>query len=146
MAFMDFVSRAAVVSIGMVYPAYQSFKSVKTENVAAMKSWLKYWLVLSAFAAVMLVVEPILYPRVPMYNFLKVAAVAYLVLPATKGYALVYDQVLVGQLARHESAIDKAAGEFVKASEQHARALGPKVNDAIAKAKAMAAQAAKKAK
>jgi receptor expression-enhancing protein 1/2/3/4 len=144
MAFMDFVASVAIVSIGMVYPAYKSFKSVKSENVAGMKAWMKYWIVLSVLAALMLLVEPLLYPRVPMYNVLKIAVVAYLVLPMTKGYAQVYDQVLIGQLARHEGAIDKAADDFVRASEAHARALGPKVNEGINKFKAMAA--GKKAK
>lgn len=137
---MEFVTRAGVIGLGMLYPGYQSFKAVKREDVPSQKSWLKYWLVLSVVSAVMLVVEPILYPRVPMYNFLKIGVIAYLVLPTTKGYMQVYHAVLLPQLDRHEVAIDSAAADFMKASEHHARNLRPMVNDFANKTRVFVSQ------
>lgn len=119
---------------------YQSFKAVKRENVPAQKSWLQYWLVLSVLSAVMVVVEPLLYYRVPLYNVIKIAAVAYLVLPMTMGYKKIYDTVLLPQLDKHEKTIDDAAVNFMKAGEQHAAALGPKANEFATKMRGMAAQ------
>lgn len=111
---------------------------MKRENVPAQKSWLQYWLVLSVLSAVMLLVEPVLYYRVPLYNVIKVGAVAYLVLPMTLGYKKIYDAVLLPQLDKHEKTIDDAATNFMKAGEQHAQALGPKANEFAAKMRGMA--------
>lgn len=146
MAFSDYIAKVVITGLGMVYPGYQSFKAVKREDVPMQKEWLKYWLVLSVVSAIMLVVEPLLYYRVPMYNLLKIGAVAFLVLPMTKGYAQIYSTVLQPQLDRHEAAIDDAAGKFMKAGEEHARNIGPKVTELVNKGKGMAAQATKKAK
>lgn len=144
MPFSDALARLAIVGLGMVYPGYQSFKAVKREDVPMQKAWLQYWLVLSVLSAAMLILEPLLYHRVPMYNLFKVAAVAYLVLPMTKGYKAVYDAVLLPQLDRHEAAIDDAAGKFMKAGEQHAKAIGPRVTELVNKSKGVAGQAGRR--
>lgn len=122
---------------------YQSFKAVKRENVPAQKSWLQYWLVLSVLSAVMLFIEPLLYYKVPLYNVIKITAVAYLVLPKTLGYKAIYDAVLLPQLDKHERTIDDAANNFMKAGEQHAATLGPKANEFASRVRGMATGAGK---
>lgn len=128
MSFTDYVTRAAIVGLGLVYPGYQSFKAVKRSDVPLQQAWLKYWLVLSVVSALSLIVEPLLYSRVPMWNFLKVAFVAFLSLPMTKGYERIYHVVLEPQLDKHEAAIDDTATKLYQAGESHARSVRPTVN------------------
>lgn len=140
------MTRVCIVGLGMVYPGYKSYKSVKTHNPSALEEWLKYWLVISVMALLSLIVDPILYGRVPMYSLIRIAVVAYLVLPMTKGYKQIYEVVLHPQLAKHENTIDQAADQFAKAADDTIKNAGPKVNEIMAKGKAMATQAANKGK
>lgn len=134
MGFVEYIARVAVVLLGMVYPGYQSFKAVKRADVPKQQAWLKYWLVLSVVSALGLVLEPLLAPRVPLYVLLKIALIAFLVLPVTSGYEKVYHRVLEPQLDRHEGAIDDAADKIYKAGEEQARNLGPTVNKYVQQA------------
>lgn len=138
MAVADYLARCVIIVIGMVYPGYQSFKAIKKEDKEKQSDMLKYWLVLSVVAAVSLVVEPILYSRIPMWPLVKIALVAFLSLPTTAGYKKIYDMVLEPQLAKHESAIDDAADKFVKAGQEQARNLGPQVNRLVQQGRDMA--------
>lgn len=128
MVFADYVTRVTLISLGMIYPGYQSFKAVKRSDVLLQQAWLKYWLVLAVVSALSLVVEPLLYSRVPMWNVVKIAFVAFLVLPMTKGYERIYHVVLEPQLDKHEVAIDDTAMKLYQAGESHARSVGPTMN------------------
>lgn len=125
MVLSDYLTRVAIVLVALVYPGYQSFKAVKRANVVRQQEWLKYWLVLSAVALLSLVVEPVLYHRLPLWNVLKIAFVAFLALPVCSGYQRVYHVVLEPQLDRHEALIDHTARNLYHAAEQHARSLPP---------------------
>lgn len=140
MAFADYMTRVAITSLGLVYPGYQSFKAVKRADVPKQQAWLKYWLVLAVVAFAALFVEPLLSPRVPMWNVLKIGLVAFLVLPMTKGYERIYHIVLEPQLDKHEAVIDETAAKMYTAGETHARNLGPTVNRLVQQGKDMASQ------
>jgi TB2/DP1, HVA22 family len=144
--FLGFLSRGAVVGLGMVYPGYKSYKAIKASDVAQQKQWLQYWLVLSVLSALMVVLEPILLTRVPFYGLLKIGAVAYLVLPKTQGYRTVYHTVLEPQLAKHEATIDAHAEKFLDAAHQHAKNIVPVVNEYKQRAFAATQNGGKKAK
>jgi TB2/DP1, HVA22 family len=143
---IDFVSRVAIVGVGMVYPGYKSYKAIKSGDLTQQKQWLQYWLVLAVLSALMVFLEPILYSRVPFYLLLKVGAVAYLVLPKTQGYRTVYATVLEPQLAKHEATIDLHAEKFLDAAHQHAKNIVPLVNEYKAKALAATQNGVKKGK
>ncbi|CAN8068913.1 unnamed protein product [Agarophyton chilense] len=145
MAFGDYLARAAIVLLGLVYPGYQSFKAVKRVNVPRQQAWLKYWLVLSVVAFLSLIVEPLLYTRVPLWNLLKIAFVAFLVLPVTSGYERIYKLVLEPQLERHEAVIDETANKLYKAGEEHARNIGPAVNKLVQQGRSVAGNTLNKA-
>ncbi|KAI0567192.1 TB2/DP1/HVA22-related protein [Gracilaria domingensis] len=131
--------------LGLVYPGYQSFKAVKRVNVPKQQAWLKYWLVLSVVAFLSLIVEPILYDRVPLWNLLKIAFVGFLVLPMTKGYERIYQIVLEPQLEKHEAVIDETASKLYQAGEEHARNLGPTVTKLVQQGRSVAEKRLKKA-
>lgn len=138
MAFIDYVARVAITMVGMVYPGYQSFKAVKRADVPKQQAWLKYWLVLSVVSALGLVVEPIVYDRIPLWSLIKIGVVAFLALPMTSGYEKIYHMVLEPQLDKHEALIDETATKVYKAGEQHAKNLGPTVNKLVQQGKDMA--------
>ncbi|PXF46586.1 hypothetical protein BWQ96_03575 [Gracilariopsis chorda] len=128
MVVADYLARVAIIMLGLVYPGYQSFKAVKRANVVKQQAWLKYWLVLSVVAFLSLFIEPLLHDRIPLWNLVKIAFVAFLVLPVTSGYERVYHVVLEPQLERHEAVIDDAADKLYRAGEEQAKNLGPAVS------------------
>lgn len=138
MALNDYLARVLITLLGLIYPGYQSFKAVKKEDVPKQKAWLKYWLVLSVVAALGLVVEPILYDRVPLWNVIKIAFVGFLSLPMTSGYEKIYHVVLEPQLDKHEAAIDETASKLYKAGEEHAKNVVPAVNNLVQQGRDMA--------
>lgn len=140
MAAADYLTRVAITLLGLVFPGYQSFKAVKRADVPKQQAWLKYWLVLSVVAFLSLIVEPLLYSRVPLWNVLKIALVAFLVLPITKGYEKIYHIVLEPQLDKHEQIIDDTAAQIYTAGESHAKNLGPTVNKLVQQGKDMASK------
>ena len=128
MVFMDYITRVIITLIGMVYPGYMSFKAMKRGDEAAKKEMLKYWLVLSVVSFVNLIADPIMYDRIPFWGLIKIAVVAFLALPTTRGYDRIFSTVLEPQLDKHEAVIDQSAANLYKAGEEQARNLGPTVN------------------
>lgn len=125
MAIGVYLTRLVITLVAMVYPGYQSYKAVKRAEVLSQQAWLKYWLVLSVMAGLLLIVEPFLCERVPFWPLLKIAGSVFLVFPKTKGYEKIYEVVLQPQLDRHEATIDTAADKFVKASQEQVRNVRP---------------------
>lgn len=140
MGVNDYIGTVCITLIGLVYPGYQSFKSVKRADVSQQQAWLKYWLVLSVVSFCNLLLQPLLYDRIPIWNFLKVAVVSFLVLPMTKGYEKVYHLVLEPQLDKHEAVIDQTADQLYRSGEVHARNLGPTMNRLVQQGKDMASK------
>lgn len=132
MAVVDYMTRAVITVVALVYPGYLSFKAIKTADVVVQQALLKYWLVLSVLSGLMLVIEPIAYDRVPLWSLIKIGAVVFLVLPKTKGYEKVYQMVLQPQLERYEVHIDAACDKIVKAGEEQARNVRPQLEGLVA--------------
>ena len=109
---------------------------VRTTNVACghcfLQTWLKYWLVLSvmAFVGLILDVSP-LYHRLPLYLWIKIAVVAYLVHPQTLGYKIVYEKVLEPHLSAQAHNIDQTADTIQRELANQANTLGPRVNQFV---------------
>ena len=120
------------VALGLLYPGYMSFKAVKRMDAVAQQTWLKYWLVLSvmAFVGLILDVSP-LYYRLPLYLWIKIAVVAYLVHPQTLGYKTVYEKVLEPHLSAQAQNIDQAADTIKREIVNQANTLAPRVNQFV---------------
>lgn len=129
---LDFVGQVMITMLGMVYPGYQSYKAVKKEDKALQQEWLKYWLVLSVVSGVMLVIEPIMYSRLPLWPLWKVAGIAFLMWPKVKGYEKIYQMVLQPQLDQHEAAIDAATDKLFKAGQEQASNVRPQLDRLVA--------------
>lgn len=140
MAVADYLTRLVITLIGLAFPGYQSFKAIKRADKDKQSQWLQYWLVLSVVSVLSLIVEPILSGRVPMWNIIKIALIAFLALPMTSGYKKIYEVVLEPQLHKHEKAIDDTAAKIMKAGEEQARSIGPQVNRLVQQGRDMASK------
>lgn len=127
MVVANFVTRALLIVAGMLFPGYKSFKAVKRANVAEQQRMLKYWLVLSILSAFMLVLEPLLQPRVPLYAFIKIAFVVFLVHPKWAGFEKLYDSLVQPFLDQHEAQIDMQLNKASAAVEEQSRNFVPAV-------------------
>ena len=99
------LSRPICHVLAYLYPAYMSFKAVRANDPELHTQWLVYWIVNTFFTVGELFTDQLL-TWVPLYYELKIAFVAWLVLPRFKGASVLYEKFLAPYLAKHEAAID----------------------------------------
>ncbi|KAK9803263.1 hypothetical protein WJX72_002050 [[Myrmecia] bisecta] len=78
--------------VGLIYPAIGSIQAVESSGTEDDTQWLMYWLCYSLISIVELLLWSVL-RYVPLYREIKVAVLAWLVLPQTKGATWVYEEV-----------------------------------------------------
>ncbi|KAJ2556736.1 hypothetical protein EV175_001802 [Coemansia sp. RSA 1933] len=107
------------VSAGYLFPAYKCFKLLRggPEAIApdaandadrkrdVVKGILKYWIVMAGFTAVELVSDVFLF-WLPLVGLVKVAFVAWLLLPGINGAEITYDYIVEPYLIQNEEALD----------------------------------------
>lgn len=113
------ISRIVILIFGTLYPAYASYKAVKTKNVKEYVKWMMYWIVFAFFTTVETFAD-IFVSWIPFYYELKILFVLWLLSPATKGASILYRKFIHPQLAKRETEIDKYIS---KASDQGYTAL-----------------------
>nr|AAT70686.1 receptor expression enhancing protein 3 [Homo sapiens] len=99
------ISRAVVLVFGMLYPAYYSYKAVKTKNVKEYVRWMMYWIVFALYTVIETVADQTV-AWFPLYYELKIAFVIWLLSPYTKGASLIYRKFLHPLLSSKEREID----------------------------------------
>uniref|UniRef100_A0A8D2NW42 Receptor expression-enhancing protein n=1 Tax=Zosterops lateralis melanops TaxID=1220523 RepID=A0A8D2NW42_ZOSLA len=90
---------------GMLYPAYASYKAVKTKNIREYVRWMMYWIVFALFMATETFTD-LLISWFPFYYEVKMAFVVWLLSPYTRGASLLYRRFVHPTLARKEKDID----------------------------------------
>lgn len=120
MLLPPFVARLACHGLGYLYPAYQSYKAVKTNDPALHTQWLMYWCVSTYFSFVEAFGDRIL-SWVPLYYEAKVALLIWLVTPYFKGATKIYDRLLAPYLHQYEKDID---GHLENVKHRSAKELG----------------------
>lgn len=101
-----FMSEVLTALIGILYPAYMSFKAIETkEDEDDDKQWLTYWVVFS-FTHVFDKVFHIFLSFMPFYYPLKVLFYVFLFYPKTKGALLIYTKFLQPFLLSEQEKID----------------------------------------
>ncbi|KAI4801123.1 hypothetical protein KUCAC02_000049 [Chaenocephalus aceratus] len=91
---------------GTLYPAYYSYKAVKTKNVKEYVRWMMYWIVFALYTVVEAVTDLTL-AWFPLYYELKIAFVIWLLSPYTRGASLIYRKCLHPLLSSREREIDE---------------------------------------
>uniref|UniRef100_A0A4W2CFD9 Receptor expression-enhancing protein n=1 Tax=Bos indicus x Bos taurus TaxID=30522 RepID=A0A4W2CFD9_BOBOX len=99
------ISRAVVLVFGMLYPAYYSYKAVKTKNVKEYVRWMMYWIVFALYTVIETVADQTV-AWFPLYYELKIAFVIWLLSPYTRGASLIYRKFLHPLLSSKEREID----------------------------------------
>lgn len=90
---------------GMLYPAYYSYKAVKTKNVKEYVRWMMYWIVFALYTVIETITDQTV-AWFPLYYELKIAFVIWLLSPYTKGASLMYRKFLHPLLSSKEREID----------------------------------------
>ncbi|XP_015504267.1 receptor expression-enhancing protein 4 isoform X2 [Parus major] len=99
------LSRVIELLFGMLYPAYASYKAVKTKNIREYVRWMMYWIVFALFMATETFTD-LLISWFPFYYEVKMAFVIWLLSPYTRGASLLYRRFVHPTLARREKDID----------------------------------------
>lgn len=99
------VSRVIILSAGVVYPAYSSYKSVKEKNVKGYIKWLMYWVVYAIFASVESIADMFV-AWIPFYYEMKILILLWLVSPVSRGSIQFYVRCLHPLLTKRENEID----------------------------------------
>lgn len=100
------ISRSVVLFFGTLYPAYYSYKAVKTKNVKEYVRWMMYWIVFALYTVVEAITDLTL-AWFPLYYELKIAFVIWLLSPYTRGASLIYRKCLHPLLSSREREIDE---------------------------------------
>ncbi|KAE8615028.1 hypothetical protein XENTR_v10008383 [Xenopus tropicalis] len=100
------ISRLVVLIFGTLYPAYSSYKAVKTKNVKEYVKWMMYWIVFAFFTTAETLTDIIL-SWFPFYFELKIAFVIWLLSPYTKGSSVLYRKFVHPTLSSKEKEIDE---------------------------------------
>lgn len=99
------VSRLIVLGGGTLYPAYASYKAVKSANVRLYVRWMMYWIIYAIFVTVETFTD-LLLSWVPFYYEIKVGFLIWLLSPYTKGAAFLYRKYVHPFLSEKEPEID----------------------------------------
>ncbi|XP_064816365.1 receptor expression-enhancing protein 3-like [Oncorhynchus masou masou] len=91
---------------GTLYPAYYSYKAVKTKNVKEYVRWMMYWIVFALYTVVETITD-LTVAWFPLYYEIKIAFVIWLLSPYTRGASLIYRKCLHPLLSSREREIDE---------------------------------------
>jgi len=93
---------------GTIYPAYQSFKAIKSKNGKNYVRWMMYWVVYAVFVATESIIDPFIKFWLPFYYECKMLVLLYLVSSSTRGSSLIYKSWIHPGLSHNEAEIDLA--------------------------------------
>lgn len=103
----DMFGGLVILSAGTLYPAYSSYKAVKTKNTREYVKWMMYWIVFAFFNAITMFTD-VFVSWFPGYYLFKTLFIIWLVSPATRGSTYLYKKVLHPTLRQNEEKIDNA--------------------------------------
>jgi len=107
--------------LGTVYPAYESFKAVKSKNAKHYVRWMMYWIVYALTAAAESLLDPLLQFWLPFYTEAKVVFLLYLISSSTRGSSVIYKTWIHPVLCSNEAEIDDAISKLKMKSFQVAK-------------------------
>ncbi|MXQ82614.1 hypothetical protein E5288_WYG009756 [Bos mutus] len=99
------VPYTAWLIFGTLYPAYYSYKAVKSKDIKEYVKWMMYWIIFALFTTAETFTD-IFLCWFPFYYELKIAFVAWLLSPYTKGSSLLYRKFVHPTLSSKEKEID----------------------------------------
>ncbi|XP_035828932.1 receptor expression-enhancing protein 1 [Aplysia californica] len=110
---------------GTLYPAYASYKAVRTKNVKEYVKWMMYWIVFALFCSIETFSDVFL-SWLPFYYELKIIFVLWMLSPMTKGSSFLFKKFVHPQLARREKDIDEMIEQASRQGYSTLLSLGTK--------------------
>uniref|UniRef100_A0A1X7UU63 Receptor expression-enhancing protein n=1 Tax=Amphimedon queenslandica TaxID=400682 RepID=A0A1X7UU63_AMPQE len=114
------------VIVGVLYPAYCSFKAVKYKDHREYTTWMMYWIVFAIFLTAETFSDVFL-SWLPFYYEIKIVIVIWLALPYTQGAKTLYRRLIHHKLVDSENQID----EFVSNAGQVSFGLVRKASSVV---------------
>lgn len=106
---MNLVSKVTyhivLLIFGMLYPAYMSFKIIKLQNTEQYDRWLMYWVIFALIMGFECFADAFL-EWIPLYYECKTTFTIWLLYPATRGSAILYQKYVAPFLSKNEDTID----------------------------------------
>ncbi|XP_035228105.1 receptor expression-enhancing protein 4-like, partial [Stegodyphus dumicola] len=118
------LSRLVLLVFGTLYPAYASYKTVKTKNVRDYVKWMMYWIVFAVYTFVEIFADIFVAFWFPFYYELKIFFVLWLMCPATRGSTYIFRKLINPQLSKHEALIDSYIASLWEQGYDVARKIG----------------------
>ncbi|XP_072386303.1 uncharacterized protein [Diabrotica undecimpunctata] len=119
------LSRLVILLIGTLYPAYASYKAVRTKNVREYVKWMMYWIVFALFTCVETFTD-VFFSWFPFYYEVKIILVIWLLSPATKGSSILYRKFVHPTLSSREQEIDEYISKAKEQSYKQVLDIGSK--------------------
>jgi receptor expression-enhancing protein 1/2/3/4 len=97
--------------IGTLYPAYASYKALRTKTVTNQYKWMMYWIVRAVFSCFEGVSDIMLGFWLPLYLEFKVLFHLWLILPISQrslGSSIIYQRFIHRYLLKNEANIDRS--------------------------------------
>ncbi|KAI3639938.1 hypothetical protein MIR68_002017 [Amoeboaphelidium protococcarum] len=107
MVMIHFTSKFVCNIIAFLYPAYASYKALRSRDLKQMVPWLMYWIVIAIFSTIELITDIFVF-WLPFYYSIKLIFILWLILPFTKGHIYLYRFYIHPTLKKHEPHIDRA--------------------------------------
>ncbi|GFS09402.1 receptor expression-enhancing protein [Elysia marginata] len=119
------ISRLVILVFGTLYPAYASYKAVRTKNVKEYVKWMMYWIVFALFCTVETFSDVFL-SWLPFYYELKIVFVLWMLSPMTQGSSFLFKKFVHPHLAKREKEIDEMIDQASKQGYTTLVTLGTK--------------------
>ncbi|CAD6185627.1 unnamed protein product [Caenorhabditis auriculariae] len=100
------ISRLLTITVGTLYPAYRSYKAIRTKDTREYVKWMMFWIVFALYSFLENILDLLLAFWFPFYFQLKIVFVVWLLSPWTKGASILYRKWVHPMLTRHERDID----------------------------------------
>merc|ERR1712025_359394 len=103
------LSSMVCLCMGMLYPAYASFKAVRTKNVREYVKWMMYWIVFAIFSSLETFADIFVAFWFPFYYEVKILFLIWLISPVSKGSlgsSIIYRRFVHPNLIVREDEID----------------------------------------
>lgn len=98
------LARCTIVTIGTLYPAYRSYKSLINSDLREVVNCLRYWIVFAIFSACETITDIVL-SWFPFYYWIKILIVLWMISPA--GSTVLYRRFVQPVLKEREQEIDQ---------------------------------------
>jgi len=98
------LARSIIVTIGILHPAYRSYKSLIASDLRAVVDCLRYWIVFSIFIACETITD-VLLCWFPFYYWIKIFIVLWMISPS--GSTILYKRFVQPVLKEREQDIDQ---------------------------------------